>query len=71
MIKENQIDVSIPPVRLGEKEEVTYEAATTAVLKAVRLNRALQTKDGHWAAENSGALFFTPPLVSSLYQPTL
>ncbi|XP_010655670.1 beta-amyrin synthase [Vitis vinifera] len=67
LIKENQIDLSIPPVRLGEKEKVTYEAVTTAVKKAVRLNRAIQAKDGHWPAENAGPLFFTPPLIMVLY----
>ncbi|RVW89904.1 Lupeol synthase [Vitis vinifera] len=36
-------------VRLGEKEEVTYEAVTTVVRKAVRLNRAIQAKDDHGA----------------------
>ncbi|KAE9451833.1 hypothetical protein C3L33_16266, partial [Rhododendron williamsianum] len=61
--KENSnIDLSIPPVRLGEKEQVDYEAVTTALRKAVRLNCAAQSKDGHWPAENAGPLFFTPPL---------
>ncbi|CBI30896.3 unnamed protein product, partial [Vitis vinifera] len=67
LIKENQIDLSIPPMRLGEKEEVTYEAVTTVVRKAVRLTRAIQAKDGHWPAENAGPLFFTPPLIMVLY----
>ncbi|KAK6124101.1 hypothetical protein DH2020_042186 [Rehmannia glutinosa] len=62
-MQENGIDlVSIPPVRLGEKEEVTYETATVAVKKALRLNRAVQASDGHWPAENAGPMFFTPPL---------
>ncbi|GFY80639.1 camelliol C synthase 1 [Actinidia rufa] len=66
--KENShIDLSIPPVRLGEKEEVTYEAATTSLRKAVRLNCAIQARDGHWAAENAGPMFFTPPLLIVLY----
>ena len=56
-------------MRLGEKEEVTYEAVTTAVRKAVRLNRAIQAKDGHWPAENAGPLFFTAPLVCFLRTP--
>nr|GME07754.1 dammarenediol II synthase-like [Ipomoea batatas] len=67
MIKESEVDVlSIPPVRLREEEEVNYEAVTTAVRKAVRLNCALQAKDGHWPAQNSGPLFFTPPLMIAL-----
>ncbi|GFS43140.1 camelliol C synthase 1 [Actinidia rufa] len=36
----NHIDLSIPPVRLAEKEEVTYEAATTSLRKA--------NDDGGW-----------------------
>ncbi|XP_058203406.1 dammarenediol II synthase-like [Rhododendron vialii] len=66
--KENShIDLSIPPVRLGEKEQVDYEAVTTALRKAVRLDCATQSKDGHWPAENAGPLFFTPPLLICLY----
>ncbi|KAF5944748.1 hypothetical protein HYC85_018825 [Camellia sinensis] len=61
----NNIDLSIPPVRLGEKE-VTHEAATIALRKAIRLNRVIQASDGHWAAENAGPMFFTPTLVSVL-----
>ncbi|CAA3015857.1 dammarenediol II synthase-like [Olea europaea subsp. europaea] len=68
LIKESGIDLmSIPPVRLGEKEEVTYETATTAVKKALLLNRAVQASDGHWPAENAGPMFFTPPLIIVLY----
>ncbi|KAI8001537.1 Beta-amyrin synthase [Camellia lanceoleosa] len=65
--KESNIDLSPPPVRLGEEEEVTYDAATIALRKAVRLNCAIQTKDGHWAAENAGPMFFTPPLLIILH----
>ncbi|KAK1420353.1 hypothetical protein QVD17_21881 [Tagetes erecta] len=68
LIKENGIDLlSIAPVRLGEKEEVSYERVTRAVKKAVRLNRAIQAKDGHWPAESAGPMFFTPPLLIALY----
>ncbi|CAL5412502.1 unnamed protein product [Camellia sinensis] len=63
----NNIDLSIPPMRLGEKEEVTYEAATISLRKAIRLNRAIQARDGHWAAENVGPMFFTPPLIIILH----
>lgn len=66
-MKENQIDLmDIAPIRLTDDEQVTFEAATTAVKKGVRLNRAIQAKDGHWPAESAGPLFFTPPLVSIL-----
>ncbi|XP_031129629.1 dammarenediol II synthase-like isoform X2 [Ipomoea triloba] len=68
MIKESGIDVlNIPPIRLGDKEEVNYEAVTIAIRKAVRLNRALQARDGHWPALNAGPMIFTPPLLIALY----
>nr|XP_043619471.1 dammarenediol II synthase-like [Erigeron canadensis] len=68
LIKENGIDLlSIRPARLKEEEEVNYEAVTIAVRKAVRLNCAIQAKDGHWPAEHAGPLFFTPPLIIVLY----
>ncbi|KAL2467392.1 Amyrin synthase LUP2 [Abeliophyllum distichum] len=68
LIKESGIDLlSIPPMRLDKNEEVSYEAATTAVKKALRLNLALQASDGHWPAENAGPMIFTPPLIIALY----
>lgn len=66
--RESGIDLyGIPPVRIGENEEISYEAATTAVKKAVRVNRSIQASDGHWPAENAGPMFFTPPLVINLF----
>lgn len=66
--KESGIDlISIPPVRVGENEDITHEKATIAVKKALRLNRAVQASDGHWPAENAGPMFFTPPLIIALY----
>ncbi|XP_058203430.1 dammarenediol II synthase-like [Rhododendron vialii] len=66
--KENSnIDLSIPPMRLGENEQVNYEAVTIALKKAVRLNCAIQSKDGHWPAEHTGPHIFTPPMLISLY----
>ncbi|KAF7149957.1 hypothetical protein RHSIM_Rhsim02G0211600 [Rhododendron simsii] len=66
--KENShIDLRIPPVRLGENEQVNYKAVTTALKKAVRLNCAIQSKDGHWPAEHTGPHIYTPPMVSTSY----
>ncbi|KAI3495471.1 hypothetical protein L1887_37812 [Cichorium endivia] len=68
LIKENGIDIlSIPPARLEGNEGANQQAITIAIRKAVRFNRAIQTKDGHWAAEHGGPLFFTPPLIIILY----
>lgn len=69
MLKENKdkFDLSIPPVKLGEDDVVTSEAVTTTLRRAVRFVSAMQTSDGHWAADIGGPLFFMPPLVFALY----
>ncbi|KAI3872511.1 hypothetical protein MKW92_049535 [Papaver armeniacum] len=69
LLKENKgkFDLTIPPVKLSDEEEVTYEAATTALRRAVRFYSTIQTQDGHWAGEMGGPMFFTPPLIFTLY----
>ena len=64
LIKENKIDLtSTPVVRVGTTGEVTDEIVKIVLRKAVRLTSSIQALDGHWPAENSGPLFYTPPLV--------
>ncbi|KAK8630084.1 hypothetical protein V6N13_078895 [Hibiscus sabdariffa] len=53
---------TIPQSKIEDGEEVTYEATTAAVQRSVHLFSALQSKHGHWPAENSGPLFYFPPL---------
>ncbi|XP_010245750.1 PREDICTED: beta-amyrin synthase-like isoform X2 [Nelumbo nucifera] len=67
LLKENNFIQTIPPVRIGEDEEISYEAATAALKRAVQFHSALQASDGHWPAENSGCPFFLPPMVMCLY----
>ncbi|XP_039065044.1 beta-amyrin synthase-like [Hibiscus syriacus] len=67
LIEENNVDLSIEPVRLKEDEEVTDEKIEIALKKAVRFLSATQACDGHWPSENSGPLFCLPPLVMVLY----
>ncbi|WCJ40432.1 Lupeol synthase [Euphorbia peplus] len=66
-MKEKKFKQTIPAVHIKEGEEISYEAATTALKRTVNLLSALQAKDGHWPAENSGPMFYFPPLVFSLY----
>ncbi|KAJ6935151.1 beta-amyrin synthase-like [Populus alba x Populus x berolinensis] len=60
LIKENGIDLSLPSVRLGDREEITCEKAEIALRKAVRFTSALQARDGHWPSEFSALLFEQP-----------
>ncbi|KAK9092092.1 hypothetical protein Syun_027003 [Stephania yunnanensis] len=69
MLKENKIkhELSIPAVKIGENEEVSHVKVTAALKRGIRFFSALQTSDGHWAADIAGPLFFTPPIVFALY----
>nr|ACH88048.1 beta-amyrin synthase [Nigella sativa]ACH88049.1 beta-amyrin synthase [Nigella sativa] len=69
MLKENKdrFDLSIPPVKLSENQIASYEDVTTTLRRAVRFVSAMQTSDGHWAADIGGPLYFMPPLVFALY----
>ncbi|GLT54381.1 hypothetical protein SLA2020_275840 [Shorea laevis] len=64
---EKNFKQTIPPVKVEDGEEITYEKATAALRRAVHFFSALQASDGHWPAENAGVLFFLPPLVMCLY----
>ncbi|XP_065866273.1 lupeol synthase-like isoform X1 [Euphorbia lathyris] len=67
-LREKRFKQTIEAVRIEEDEEqVRYEAATAALKRSVHLFSALQASDGHWCAENSGPMFFVPPMVFCLY----
>uniref|UniRef100_A0A5B6ZSH9 Terpene cyclase/mutase family member n=1 Tax=Davidia involucrata TaxID=16924 RepID=A0A5B6ZSH9_DAVIN len=67
LLKENNFQQTIPPVKVGENEIATYDAVTATLKRAVQFYSAMQASDGHWPAENAGPLFFLPPLVMCLY----
>ncbi|KAM3749762.1 hypothetical protein ACB098_05G211900 [Castanea mollissima] len=60
-LREKNFKQTIPPVKIGDGEEITHEKATSALRRAVHFYVALQSCDGHWPAENAGPLFFLPP----------
>nr|A0A0S2IHL6.1 RecName: Full=Beta-amyrin synthase 1; Short=KsBAS1 [Kalopanax septemlobus]ALO23119.1 beta-amyrin synthase [Kalopanax septemlobus] len=66
-LREKNFKQTIPQVKVGDDEAVTYEAATTTLRRAVHFFSALQASDGHWPAEIAGPLYFLPPLVMCLY----
>ncbi|MFQ6644257.1 hypothetical protein Gotur_017302, partial [Gossypium turneri] len=66
-LKEKKMKQTIPQPKIADGEEVTHEATTAAVNRSVHLFSALQSIHGHWPAENSGPMFFSAPLVMSLY----
>ncbi|MBA0869348.1 hypothetical protein Goshw_027179 [Gossypium schwendimanii] len=66
-LREKKMQQTIPQPKIEDSEEVTYEVTTAAVKRSVHLFSALQSTHGHWPAENSGPMYYIPPLVMSLY----
>ncbi|CAN1343346.1 Beta-amyrin synthase [Linum perenne] len=66
-LREKKFKQTIPPVRIKEDEVITFEKAKIAVKRGAHFFSALQSNHGHWPAENSGPLFFLPPLIICLY----
>ncbi|XP_057805582.1 beta-amyrin synthase 2-like isoform X2 [Salvia miltiorrhiza] len=66
-LHEKNFKQTIPQVKVADGEDITYEAASATLRRAVTFFSALQASDGHWPAENSGPLFFLPPLVMVTY----
>ncbi|KMS97132.1 hypothetical protein BVRB_7g177970 [Beta vulgaris subsp. vulgaris] len=66
-LREKNFKQTIPQVKVGDEEEITYETATTTLKRAVNFFTALQSEHGHWPAEIAGPQFFLPPLVFCLY----
>ncbi|XP_048448037.1 beta-amyrin synthase-like isoform X3 [Pyrus x bretschneideri] len=66
-LREKNFKQTIPPVKVEDGEEITYEKAIVALRRSVHFFSALQASDGHWPAENAGPLFFLPPLVMCTY----
>nr|APZ88354.1 beta-amyrin synthase [Eleutherococcus senticosus] len=66
-LREKNFKQTIPQVKVGDDEAVTFEAATTTLRRAVHYFSAVQASDGHWPAEIAGPLYFLPPLVMCVY----
>ncbi|KAI3865137.1 hypothetical protein MKX03_029224 [Papaver bracteatum] len=64
----DKFDLRIPQEAIiGDDDEVTFEATTNALRRAIRFFSAMQGDDGHWAANIDAPLFLMPPLVFTLY----
>ncbi|KAK1290952.1 Cycloartenol synthase 2 [Acorus calamus] len=66
--KENPLRSIRPQVILGEsEEEVTEEAVTTTLRRAIDFHSTIQAHDGHWPGDYGGPMFLMPGLVIALY----
>ncbi|KAK6944642.1 Squalene cyclase, C-terminal, partial [Dillenia turbinata] len=67
LTKENPIGPIPEAAKVKEIEELTEEAITTTLRRAISFYSTIQAHDGHWPAESAGPLFFLQPLVIALY----
>ena len=65
-LREKNFIQAIPRVKVKDGEEIRYEAVTAAIRRSAHYLAALQADDGHWPAENSGPMFYHPPMVYNI-----
>ncbi|KAJ0034619.1 hypothetical protein Pint_26438 [Pistacia integerrima] len=67
LTKENPRGEIPERVVVKEGQEITEEAVTTTLRRAISFYSSIQAHDGHWPSESAGPLFFIQPLVIALY----
>ncbi|KAL4205266.1 hypothetical protein AMTRI_Chr01g113710 [Amborella trichopoda] len=65
--KENPIKEIPPQVKVEENEDITEEAITTTLKRAIGFHTTIQAHDGHWPGDYGGPMFLMPGLVIVLY----
>ncbi|KAG6767752.1 hypothetical protein POTOM_026637 [Populus tomentosa] len=63
--KENPC-VNLPQIKVKDDEDVTEEAVTTTLRRAVSFYRKIQAHDGHWPGDYGGPMFLLPGLIITL-----
>ncbi|CAI0456094.1 unnamed protein product [Linum tenue] len=64
--KENPLVNVLPQVTVKEKEDVTEEAVTITLRRALDYYSTIQAHDGHWPGDYGGPMFLMPGLVITL-----
>ncbi|KAF9616602.1 hypothetical protein IFM89_030771 [Coptis chinensis] len=62
MVKENPLSINLPQVKVNDTEEVTDEAVTTTLRRALSYYSTIQGHDGHWPGDYGGPMFLMPGL---------
>nr|CAB3448825.1 unnamed protein product [Digitaria exilis]CAB3448849.1 unnamed protein product [Digitaria exilis] len=64
--KANPESLDLPAIRLEEHEDVTEEAVSTTLKRAISRYFTLQAHDGHWPGDFGGPSFLMPGLVLNM-----
>nr|XP_029122909.1 cycloartenol Synthase [Elaeis guineensis] len=65
--KENPNVVTLPPVKIGENEDITKEAVLATLRRVLIRYATLQAHDGHWPNDFSGPMFNLPLWIIGLH----
>ncbi|KAL5073454.1 hypothetical protein RYX36_012438 [Vicia faba] len=66
--KENPMNEVLPKVKVKDIKDVTEEAVTTTLRRALNFYSTIQSHDGHWPGDYGGPMFLMPGL-EDLYYP--
>ncbi|XP_030971551.1 cycloartenol synthase-like isoform X5 [Quercus lobata] len=64
--KENPSFSTIPQIKVQDTEELTKEAVTITLQRAINFYSTIQAHDGHWPGDYGGPMFLIPGLVITL-----
>ena len=54
---------TVPQIKVQDTEELTKEAVTTTLQRAINFYSTIQAHDGHWLGDYGGPMFLIPGLV--------
>ncbi|KAK4587597.1 hypothetical protein RGQ29_018848 [Quercus rubra] len=64
--KENPSFSTVPQIKVQDIEELTKEAVTITLQRAINFYSTIQAHDGHWPGDCGGPMFLIPGLVITL-----
>ncbi|KAL4629201.1 hypothetical protein ACB092_05G290700 [Castanea dentata] len=64
--KENPSFSTVPQIKVQDTEEITKEAVTITLRRAINFYSTIQAHDGHWPGDYGGPMFLIPGLVITL-----
>ncbi|XP_043714292.1 cycloartenol synthase 2 [Telopea speciosissima] len=65
--KENPCKIDLPQVKIKDTADVTEEAVTATLKRAISYHSTIQAHDGHWSGDYGGPMFLVPGLIITLY----
>nr|WQY91015.1 OSC6 [Euphorbia humifusa] len=65
--KENPLSEFLPQIKLNDDDDITEEAVSVTLRRALDYYSTIQAHDGHWPGDYGGPMFLMPGLVIALY----